>query len=56
MRQFRGCSWLLPLAAAALLSSGPAQAGAIISVSPVTITAGTVGAFFDVSIQNTGSG
>jgi hypothetical protein len=56
MRQFRGCSWLLPLAAAALLSSGPAQAGVILSVSPVTITAGTVGAFFDVSIQNTGSG
>jgi hypothetical protein len=46
-------SWLLPLTLA-ILSSAPARANIIISVTSVAVAAGGSGAF-DVNIQNTGA-
>src|SRR5690349_10813784 len=48
-------SWLLLLSAAVvLLAAIPAHAGMVLFVNPVNVTAGTTGAFLEVSIQNTG--
>ena len=55
MTKFRfHSSWLLALAAAVTAGSVPARAGIILSVTPVTVNAGDVGAYFDVNVANTG--
>jgi len=48
-------SWLLALAAVVTAGSAPARANIILSLTPVSVNAGEVGAHFDVNVQNTGS-
>ena len=48
-------SWFLPIVAVALLGCMPADAALIVSMSPVTVAAGTSDATFEVDLQNTGS-
>lgn len=45
--------WLLPLVAAIVLVSMPAHAGLIVTITPVSVAAGSAGVF-DVTLQNTG--
>jgi hypothetical protein len=55
--KFNGFAWLLPLAVVALIGSQPVQAAMIISAAPASmiVAAGTSGASFDITLQNTGA-